>query len=110
MTAAQLGNLAGENPRFAGILQYETVITTEDVVSYLDLGTVGELAEVTVNGILCGQLVAAPFRFRVAEAWKVGENTVQIRIATNYGYQKKNSHSMTMALPPMGLLGPVKLA
>ena len=110
LRAYELGNLAGKYPTFAGLVKYEMTVTSEKKAGYIDLGTVGELAEVTVNGASCGQLVAPPFRFRVAEAWKDGENTVEILIATNCGYRKKNPDSKSMALNPMGLLGPVKLA
>jgi len=108
--ASQLHNLAREYPRFSGTMRYEAKITTESKMEYIDLGAVGELAGVTVNGVSCGQMVTSPFRFRVADAWKEGENTVEILVASNCGYRKRNEHSKTMALPPTGLLGPVRLA
>lgn len=68
LTAAQLRNLAPEYPRFCGSLLYTFKLTADRIAAWLDLGTVGELASVTVNGIPCGALVSAPFRFRVANA------------------------------------------
>ena len=108
--AGEIGNLAAEHPAFSGTVTYEFTVESEEMVSYIDLGTVGEVAEVTVNGISCGKLVSTPFRFRVKEAWQKGENKVQILVATNCGYVKKNFCSKSITLPPMGLVGPVKLA
>jgi len=109
-TVSGLGNLAPENPTFSGTVKYELTVTTQEAAEYLDLGTVGEVAEVTVNGLCCGQLVALPFRFRVKEAWQPGENKVEILVATCCAYAKKNFCSKTISFSPMGLLGPVKLA
>jgi len=108
--ASEIGNLAAEHPTFSGTVTYEFTVESEEMVSYIDLGTVGEVAEVTVNGISCGKLVSTPFRFRIQEAWQKGENKVQILVATNCGYVKKNFCTSTITLPPMGLVGPMKLA
>ena len=70
----------------------------------------GELAAVTVNGIPCGTLVSPPFRFRVEEAWCPGENTVQILVASNCGYFKRDALSSLLTLPPTGLMGPVRIS
>ena len=109
ISAGQLRNLAPEYPYFAGTIRYTTTISGEDV-RYLDLGTVGELAQVTVNGIDCGALVCTPFRFCVADAWKEGDNLVEITIASNCGYRKREVTSRTLPMPPTGLVGPVYMA
>lgn len=108
--AGQLRNLAPEYPRFSGELLYTARLTTDRKAAFLDLGTVGELAAVTVNGISCGELVSPPFRFRVEHAWKAGENTLEIRIASNPGYFKRDALSCQLSLPPTGLMGPVSLS
>lgn len=110
MQAAELRNLAPEMPYFAGTLKYTLTLNTQKPVSYLDLGTVGETAAVTVNGIDCGVLVSAPFRFQVTDAWKEGENTVEITVASNYGYLKRDAFSKFITLPPTGLVGPIAWA
>ncbi len=110
IAAKDLRNLAPEYPYFAGTLRYTATISTEEKVQYLDLGTVGELAKVTVNGVDCGALVCTPFRFCVAEAWKTGDNFVEITIASNCGYRKRERTSRTLPMPPTGLVGPVSIA
>jgi len=110
IAAKDLRNLAPEYPYFAGTLRYTATISTDEAVRYLDLGTVGELASVTVNGVNCGALVCTPFRFRVADAWKTGENLVEITVASNYGYFKRERTSRTLPMPPTGLVGPVSIA
>lgn len=91
---------------------------------FLDLGTVRELAEVSVNGKPCGIVWAPPFRVEITDAVKPGENAIEIR-AVNFWYNrvfgdqslpvvqrltrtniKKLSNPGT-PLMPSGLLGPV---
>lgn len=110
MTAADLRNLAPEMPHFAGTLKYTLVLNTDNPVSYLDLGVLGETASVTVNGNDCGVLVSSPFRFKVADAWQAGENTVEILVASNYGYLKRDAFSQHLTIPPTGILGPISIA
>jgi len=110
MTAGQLRNLAPEYPRFAGTLQYTMTLTTQKKMDYVDLGVVGEVAGVHVNGKDCGMLVSAPFRFRVSDAWEIGENTVEVLVGSNYGYLKRDALSRLLTIPPTGMVGPVCLA
>ena len=110
LTVAQLRNLAPEMPRFAGTLKYTLTFTSQTQVSYLDLGIVGETAAVRVNGKDCGALVASPFRFQVADAWLAGENTVEILVASNYGYLKRDAFSQHLTMPPTRILGPITMA
>jgi len=110
MTVSTLRNLAPEYPRFSGSLRYTAKVTTERKAMYLDLGVVGELASVTVNGISCGSRVSSPFQFHVADAWSAGENTVEILVATNTAYAKRDMLSSLLTIPPSGLLGPIRLS
>ena len=110
MTAGALRNLAPEHPRFSGSVNYETVICTDRPVSYLDLGTVGEVARVTVNGIDCGEQISPPYRFRVADAWKMGENKIEIVVGSDAGYLERDYRFRLLPMPPTGLLGPVAIA
>lgn len=51
---------------------------------FLDLGRVGDIAEVTVNGRQLGQLWKAPWQIDVTGALKPGENTLEIKITNQW--------------------------
>nr|MBQ4319066.1 hypothetical protein [Clostridia bacterium] len=109
--ASELHNLAPEHPRFIGTVKYTAKIFFDKEVRYIDLSSVGELAGLSVNGIDCGKLVSSPFRFNIEKARKHGENTVEITVASNCGYNKrKDNLSRYLPMPPTGLLGPILLA
>jgi hypothetical protein len=93
--------------------------------AYLDLGTVKNLAEVTVNGISLGILWKAPFRVDLSPVATAGINHVEIKITNLWpnrmiGDQKlPKDQQITWAsasvykadspLLPSGLLGPVQV-
>jgi hypothetical protein len=54
---------------------------------YLDLNSVRELAEVKVNGKLCGMTWTPPFRVDITEALKPGANEIEIHV-TNFWYNR----------------------
>ncbi|MFI5713419.1 glycosylhydrolase-like jelly roll fold domain-containing protein [Kribbella sp. NPDC051620] len=68
----------------------------------LDLGTVHEVAEVSINGTALPARLWAPYRVEVTAALRPGRNVVAVRV-TNTG---ANSHGQSI---PSGLLGPVSL-
>jgi hypothetical protein len=89
---------------------------------YLDLGSVKNLAEVTVNGKNLGVVWHAPFRVDVTGALKPGANQVDIKVVNAWvnrliGDQQPGATKYTLAdvkpykadspLLPSGLLGPV---
>ena len=90
----------------------------------LDLGKVGDLAQVTVNGQDMGTLWHPPFRVDVARALKTGVNTIKVKVANLWvnrliGDQQPGAKPITWtAMPtyladaplrPSGLIGPVTL-
>ena len=91
----------------------------------LDLGTVKNIAEVTLNGKPLGILWKEPFQADVTAAARVGENTLTIQITNLWpnrliGDQKLDAkdrltwasvslYKATDPLLPSGLLGPVTL-
>ncbi len=50
----------------------------------LDLGDVGDLAEVTLNGALVGTLWQPPFRADVTRQLRAGDNTLEVRVANRW--------------------------
>jgi hypothetical protein len=69
----------------------------------LDLGRVGDIAEVTVNGSPLGVRAWAPYRFTVGSALVHGDNRVEVRV-TNSAANARYGRQL-----PSGLMGPVRL-
>ena len=72
---------------FSGIGTYrlEIAMTAEQLEAdrlLLDLGTVRDLARVTVNGADCGIAWTPPFRVDVTSALRPGGNIVEVEVAT----------------------------
>jgi hypothetical protein len=90
----------------------------------LDLGVVGDLAEVRVNGKLVGAPWHSPFQVEIGRATKAGANTLEVRVAHLWvnrliGDARKEGLQITSTsrpvykpatpLRPSGLIGPVQL-
>jgi alpha-L-rhamnosidase/Glycosyl hydrolases family 2, sugar binding domain len=69
---------------FSGTAVYHTYVTVPKVAAgkrmHLDLGTVRNLAEVTINGKNLGVVWTAPWRVDVTPAIKPGNNEVEVKI------------------------------
>lgn len=91
---------------------------------WLDLGEVGEVADVRINGKPVGGLWHAPYRVNVAGAMQRGKNDVEVRVANLWvnrligdaqpGAKKVTFTSLptyraNATLRPSGLIGPVQL-
>ena len=96
-------------PRFGGTIRYETAFEAvdTDVPVWLDLGQVGETAEVTLNGVSCGVRIQVPYRFRL-NGLKAGKNDLVIEVLNNPGHRERDAFSAFLAMPPSGVLGPVQ--
>ncbi|WP_327195186.1 glycosyl hydrolase [Sphingomonas sp. LH128] len=91
---------------------------------WLDLGSVGDLAQVSVNGKDVGTVWHSPYRLDVSAALKTGRNDLEIRVANKWvnrlvGDAQGDGAKVTWtAVPtyrkdapllPSGLIGPVEL-
>lgn len=92
---------------------------------WLDLGTIANIAEVSINGKDCGTLWTFPYKVDISEALKKGKNTVVIKITNTWanrliGDQKlPKEERLTWTTAPFrlegepllkaGLLGPVTI-
>lgn len=98
-------------PDFCGFIRYEMDVEALGTESTLDLGYVGEIASVSVNGTDCGTIVAAPYVFDISKAITKGKNQLCIEVVNSPVYREKkvdafaNFHPMTAS----GMLGPVKI-
>jgi hypothetical protein len=91
----------------------------------LDLGRVGDVAEVRINGTMVGTVWKAPYTLDVGSAVKGGRNTIEVRIANLWvnrliGDQQPGAakvafvtiptYRVDASLRPSGLIGPVTLS
>ena len=90
----------------------------------LDLGRVGDVAEVRVNGTIVGTVWKAPYMLDIGGAAKSGSNTLEVHIAnlwvnrligdqqpgaTKVAFVAIPTYRVDAALRPSGLIGPVTL-
>ncbi|SNT10533.1 MULTISPECIES: glycosyl hydrolase [unclassified Azospirillum] len=115
---------------FAGTATYETTVTVpadwKGKPVELDLGTVKELASVSINGQPVGTAWKPPFRLEVGAALQPGENRISIAVSNLWpnriagdaagvgGPVTANTHPLLHPDPkapllPSGLAGPVRL-
>lgn len=104
-------NTPALEPDFCGFIRYEKEFEAEGTETILDLGHVGEIADVYLNDIACGTMVAAPYTFDIAKAVQKGNNKLVVKVVNSPAYREKKRdpyatyHPMTAS----GLLGPVKI-
>jgi hypothetical protein len=114
---------------FSGVSTYTTTFELPAGIDaggplLLDLGAVGDLAEVTVNGQVIGTVWHAPYRIDIAAAVSAGENVVRMRVANLWvnrliGDAQPGAEKIAFTtiptfradapLRPSGLIGPVRI-
>ncbi|MBR3640366.1 MAG: glycosyl transferase family 2, partial [Clostridia bacterium] len=114
-TLVKLENItSAENyPRFGGFMKYQLrfdLTTAPDCRYYLDLGSVGETAEVTVNGKYCGTAIVPPYVFDLTDSIRDGENDLCVVVSNHLGYEQRDLCSKYLLMEPSGLLGPVTVS
>lgn len=130
---ASLGSLS-ENAQpsiryFSGIAAYTTTFDApssheQGAPLFLDLGAVGDVAEVWINGHLAGTAWRRPYRVDIGPFAKAGRNELDIRIANLWvnrligdaqpgaapiTYTGTATYTADAPLRPSGLIGPVRL-
>ena len=112
---------------FSGVASYSTSFTAPAVNGgdlWLDLGQVGDVAEVFVNGQSAGISWWAPSRVNIGALVRSGSNTLEVRVANLWvnrliGDVQPGAEQVTFTaaptylpdapLRPSGLIGPVSL-
>ncbi len=98
----------GERPHFSGTIRYAaTVQLHAGRDATLDLGTVGETAEVFLNGKPAGVCITPPYRFDISDLARNGDNNLEVLVTNTLGYRIHDMFSKFLMLPPTGLLGPI---
>jgi hypothetical protein len=113
---------------FSGVAAYRTTFEAPALQAgqkvKLDLGSIGDVAEVYVNGALIGTVWNAPYALDVTQALKPGQNQLEVKVANLWvnrliGDKQPGAEKLTFTiaptykadapLRPSGLIGPVKL-
>ncbi len=114
---------------FSGVASYSRVFDLSGDHAHgsalqLDLGAIGDVAEVYVNGELAGTAWREPYRVEVGQFVQPGRNTLEVKVANLWvnrliGDVQPNARPVTWTstkiylpdapLRPSGLLGPVTL-
>jgi hypothetical protein len=96
-------------PDFSGKMRYTFSFEADGKDALLDLGRVGEVASLTVNGIDAGIRICAPYTFDLSGILKAGTNTATVTVANSLVWQHRDNFSPFLPLPPSGLLGEITL-
>ncbi|WDF74359.1 glycosyl hydrolase [Novosphingobium sp. KACC 22771] len=113
---------------FSGVATYRTSFAApkgQRGKLWLDLGTVGDLAEVSVNGKPVGAVWHAPYRLDIGDAIKRGTNSIEVKVANLWvnrligdaqpdvaqkiTWTSQKTYGAAAPLRASGLIGPVKL-
>lgn len=105
-----------EQPDFSGSVGYNTKLTINELGDkvILDLGRVGGVAELTLNGKTYPTVVCQPFTVDVTDSVKKGENDLFIKVsgapvAKYVEHADPRWRSSYIPCRPIGLLGEMKL-
>ena len=96
------------SPRFSGLIRYEAVLEMREGYTVLDLGQVGETAEIRLNGRYLGACIHAPYRIAL-DGLVPEENRLEILVRSNLAHRRRDEFSGFHPIPPTGILGPVFL-
>ena len=110
-TTDKLFNITGREglTRFSGHIKYEAEIELEKKDYVLDLGYVGEVAEVYLNDTYIGICQIPPYRFDISADIVGDTNKLTVVVTNHNGYDVRDIFSSFMLFEPSGLLGPVSV-
>lgn len=104
----QLPNMNGPLlfSEFSGLIRYEGVfhaIKINGIKNELYLSEIGDCAEIILNGINVGTVLASPDRVDITDALKDGENHLKIDVANTLVWKLRDGVSAFMQLKPTGM-------
>ncbi len=113
ITTDRLFNIAGKEskPDFSGLIRYDFRVELEAGKCYeLDLGEVGQVAKLEVNGQNLGWRYCKPYSFvLMGDFLRDGSNSFRITVGNTLANAKKDDLSFYLQIPRSGLFGPLKL-
>ena len=89
--------------------EFSVFVQENEAGVYLDLGRVGQNAELWVNGKYCGVRISQPYLFDITNAVNSGENAVTVVVSNTLAQKTRDYFSKFLQLSPSGLLGGVRL-
>jgi len=91
--------------RFSGTVTYRSGFSLPGNVGRLsiDMGNVGDIAEVVLNGETVGCLLWSPYRLDIRKGWNEGTNQIEVKVTNS------SANYYEGAMRPSGLMGPVSL-
>ena len=98
-----------KNPHFSGNIMYKSTFVPKDGYNVIDLGQVGEVAMVWLNGKYLGARINAPYKFDMMGALKPGENELTVEVTSNLAHRRRDWFSTYMQIPPSGIIGEISL-
>lgn len=96
-------------PHFSGEILYKGTFFKKEGYEVLDLGEVGETAEVWLNGEKLGVRINAPYKFYLKNMKSDEENEIEIRVINNPAHKRRDVFSHDIFVPPSGILGDIYL-
>ena len=96
---------------YSGKSSYSTTITVDKLLDEfkINLGQIGEVAELKVNGKLVGRTIEQNTIFAITPFLKIGSNKIEVETVNNLAIKIQDPESQFGIIPPAGLIGPVKL-
>lgn len=91
---------------FSGLIRYEGVFYAnkiKGIKNRLYLSEIGDCAEITLNGINVGTILASPDRVDITYVLKDGENHLKIDVANTLVWKLRDGVSAFMQLKPTGM-------
>ena len=106
-------NINGANfkPEFSGKMKYTFSFEITDLSgrTFMDLGEVGQNAQLIFNGVDLGVRPAKPYLFEITKFVKNGENQVCVIVSNTLAQKVKDRFSKFLQLEPSGLLSEIKI-
>ena len=111
-TTDKLFNITGrgEMPRFSGHIKYETELALPKQDCLIDLGFVGEVAELYLNGEYMGTRQIPPYGFDIPKDCIKDTNKLTVIVSNHNGYAVRDGFSSFMLFEPSGIMGPVTVS
>lgn len=76
---------------------------------FLDLGRVGETAELWINGERIGTRITKPYHFDISKKLSETVNNITVDVVVNQVFQKRDGLSEYLPIPVPGICGKIKM-